>query len=40
MPDGNINTNADGTIKVAAGEQTKDSFLLYSQNIVLYRFRI
>ena len=37
VPDGNINTNADGTIKVAAGEQTnKDSAFFYIHRILSY----
>ena len=37
VPDGNINTNADGTIKVAAGEQTNnDSAWYYIHRILSY----
>jgi hypothetical protein len=37
VPDGNINTNADGTIKVAAGEQTNiDSAWFYIHKILSY----
>jgi len=37
VPDGNINTNADGTIKVAAGEQTNnDSAWFYLHKILSY----